>query len=161
MKGKIKRKHPAFWLIRHRSGNIRDHPQRYHINVGKRYLSGNFRKNDEYNRTDMINERKNTSKDITEKDIKDLIDFERRLEKKLGVHDPIDKERYYMVLFRNYVSGKSRYPPPNINREKWYKLNEDEQKKVTKNYYYGILKRKMNEAQELSEIHNVPFKVGV
>ena len=41
MKNKIKRKHPAFWLIRHRSGNIRDHPQRYHINVGKRY--GNFR----------------------------------------------------------------------------------------------------------------------
>jgi len=43
MKGKIKRKHPAFWLIRHRSGNIRDHPQRYHVNVGKRYLGENIR----------------------------------------------------------------------------------------------------------------------
>ena len=43
MKGKIKRKHPAFWLIRHRSGNIRDHPQRYHVNIGKRYTTGNFR----------------------------------------------------------------------------------------------------------------------
>jgi len=38
MKGKIKRKYPAVWKIRHRSGNIRDHPQRYHINVGKRYF---------------------------------------------------------------------------------------------------------------------------
>jgi len=45
MKNKIKRKHPAFWLIRHRSGNIRDHPQRYHINVGKKYRTGNFRSN--------------------------------------------------------------------------------------------------------------------
>ena len=52
MKGKIKGKYPAFWLIRHRSGNIRDHPQRYHINVGKRYGMGNLRKNDKYNQVD-------------------------------------------------------------------------------------------------------------
>ncbi|RLI67213.1 hypothetical protein DRO91_10505, partial [Candidatus Heimdallarchaeota archaeon] len=40
MNRNIKR-YPAVWKIRHRTGNIRDHPQRYHINVGKRY--GNFR----------------------------------------------------------------------------------------------------------------------
>ncbi|RLF97797.1 hypothetical protein DRN58_08145 [Thermococci archaeon] len=37
MKNKIKGRYPAVWKIRHRSGNIRDHPQRYHINIGKRY----------------------------------------------------------------------------------------------------------------------------
>jgi len=41
---KIK-KYPSFWLKRHRTGNIRDHPQRYHINVGKRYSVGNFNNN--------------------------------------------------------------------------------------------------------------------
>ena len=40
MNRNIKR-YPAVWKIRHRSGNIRDHLQRYHINVGKKY--GNFR----------------------------------------------------------------------------------------------------------------------
>ncbi len=40
MNRNIKR-YPAVWKIRHRTGNIDDHPQRYHINVGKRY--GNFR----------------------------------------------------------------------------------------------------------------------
>ncbi|HDN81594.1 MAG TPA: hypothetical protein ENG41_02580 [Methanomicrobia archaeon] len=45
MKGKIKRKYPAVWKIRHRSGNIRDHPQRYHINVGKRYLGVDSNRN--------------------------------------------------------------------------------------------------------------------
>ena len=40
MNRNIKR-YPAVWKIRHRTGNIRDHPQRYHINVGKKY--GNFR----------------------------------------------------------------------------------------------------------------------
>jgi len=43
MKGKIKRKHPAVWKIRHRTGGIDDHPQRYHINVAKRYLGENIR----------------------------------------------------------------------------------------------------------------------
>jgi len=38
---------------------------------------------------------------ISEKDIKDLIDFERRLEKKLGTHDPIDKEKYYFDIYIN------------------------------------------------------------
>ena len=37
-------RHPTRVLIRHRTGNIRDHPQRYHINMGKRYTTGNFRK---------------------------------------------------------------------------------------------------------------------
>lgn len=37
------RNYPAFWLKRHRTGGIDDHPQRYHINVGKRYGMGNFR----------------------------------------------------------------------------------------------------------------------
>jgi len=54
MKGKIKRKHPAFWLIRHRSGNIRDHPQRYHVNVGKKY--GNFRISNSYHNEIMKKE---------------------------------------------------------------------------------------------------------
>ena len=44
MKGKIKRKYPAFWKIRHRTGGIDDHPQRYHINVGKKYTGGDYRK---------------------------------------------------------------------------------------------------------------------
>ena len=39
-------RHPTRVLIRHRSGNIRDHPQRYHINVGKRYRTGWLSKSD-------------------------------------------------------------------------------------------------------------------
>ena len=42
---KIK-KYPPVWKIRHRTGNIRDHPQRYHINVGKRYTEGDYRTSD-------------------------------------------------------------------------------------------------------------------
>ena len=53
MKDKIKR-YPAVWKIRHRSGNIRDHPQRYHVNIGKRY--GNFRISNSYHNEIMKKE---------------------------------------------------------------------------------------------------------
>ena len=79
MKNKIKRKHPAFWLIRHRSGNIRDHPQRYHINVGKKYTGGDYRVNS--------NERnfKKLKKDIEdyEREIDILNEHKRKLNEKI------------------------------------------------------------------------------
>ena len=85
-------RHPTRVLIRHRSGNIRDHPQRYHINIGKRYTTGNFRKD---------------FSSVAEKDKYYYVDG-RRVSKKEFI-DNWRKEGFYWI----HDGDEYPVPPPN------------------------------------------------
>jgi len=130
-------RYPTKVLIRHRSGGIDNHPQRYHINVGKRYKAGYMSKSDKmiwY----LTREEEARLPEIEEKLLGEYV--------KTDFEEFLDNDWNFLSENRKIVKEKYKDLPVSERVKIYLRISgEERRKKVFKDAFKEKYVKKMNE----------------
>ena len=93
----------------------------------------------------------------TEGDLQCLFDFNERLADELG-YSVMDMERDFLErCLHNYRNPPTERSIQSMDRGEFFDLSEDEREQKVREYYLGLLQKRFDDAEELSDLHGVPL----
>jgi len=101
----------------------------------------------------------NMKKSFSARDIEKLLNFECRLNKKLGLPPRKDIEHFMRKVYNSYKRPSGEFMPRDFpgSLHDFFALSLSKRKKLEKAYYLSILQKRWNDAIELSKMHGVKF----